>query len=174
MIGTLSNAAESDETSVKKKLASWVSFFMSDRYYKTSARTWTHISMWIGLAVMNLIMFYSGFKVSVPVSVSFLIRNMLGCMFAFYIVFYFVIPKLLLRGHWFLAVIGLCLPYLFWAVLNYLSAVYITANYEVTDPGLKRMMDRMLEGGWSDALSISNLLRILIPVTMTMGPVIFA
>ncbi|RFS24688.1 hypothetical protein DVR12_05665 [Chitinophaga silvatica] len=171
MTGILSNTAELDESRVKKKLASWVSFFMSDRYYKTNARLWTHIIMWVGLAVMNFIMFYSGFMVSLPVAFSILARNIFGSMFAFYTVFYFTIPKLLLKGHWFLAFIGFCLPFVFWAVLNYLSATYTMSHFEVSDLGTRQLMQRVVDGGWAQTLSISNLLRLFIPVIIAIGPV---
>lgn len=171
MEGTTNNLTETEESRVKRRLTSWISFFMSDRYYKTNARIWTHVVMWVGLAAMNLIMFYSGFNVSVPVALYFLARNIVGSMFAFYTVFYLVIPKLLLKGHWILAFIGFCTPYIFWAVINYLSATYIMSHYEVNDLGLKQLMKRVIGGGWSETLSIPNLLRLFIPVTITIGPV---
>lgn len=148
----------------------WFSFFLSDKYYGTKIRMWAHVLMWVCLAVLYAFMMSSSFTMSVSVSIIFVIRNIMGAMFFFYTIFYFIIPRILQKGYIFLALLCFCIPFIFWSVINYLSALYAVNFLQISDKSLQGILQRVVEGGWTDTLSAGHLLRIFIPVVMTVAP----
>jgi hypothetical protein len=148
----------------------WFSFFLSDKYYGTRIRIWAHVLMWVCLAVLYAFMMSSSFTMSVGVSIIFVIRNIMGAMFFFYTIFYFIIPRILQKGYIFLALLCFCIPFVFWSVINYLSALYAVNFLHIPDNSLQDILQRVVGGGWTDTLSAGHLLRIFIPVVMTVAP----
>ncbi|WP_177192092.1 sensor histidine kinase [Chitinophaga arvensicola] len=112
----------------------------------------------------------SSFEVSVSASVVFVLRNMLGATFFFYFVFYFIVPKVLLRGYIFLTLVCLMIPLLFWSIINYLFSLYAVVFLEIRDNGLREFLERVVNAGWADTFSPNHLLKIFLPVLMTIAP----
>ncbi|MFY0254758.1 sensor histidine kinase [Chitinophaga sp. 30R24] len=170
MLAFFKSKTDTEGTDISRKLMEWFSFFLSDRYYGTRIRIWSHILMWLCLALLYLLMMRSSFTVSTGASLVFVIRNILGAMFFFYSVFYFTIPRILLKGRFLLALICFYIPFVFWSVLNYLSSLYAVAYMHIKDPALQGILDRVVEGGWPDTLSFEHFWKIFIPVIMTIAP----
>ena len=170
MLTFFSRKTNIEPPDISRKLMEWFSFFLSGKYYGTKVRIWAHVFMWVCLAVLYTIMMSSSFTVSVGVSVVFVIRNIMGAIFFFYSVFYFIIPRILQKGYIFLALLCFCIPFIFWSVINYLSALYAVHFLQISDSSLQDILGRVVEGGWSDTLSVGHLLRIFIPVVMTVAP----
>jgi two-component system, LytTR family, sensor kinase len=155
---------------ISRKLMEWFSVFLSDRYYATNIRVWSHVLMWICLSVLYGLMMSSNFTVSISVSILFMIRNILGALFFFYTTFYFIIPKVLKKGYFFLALLCFCVPFIFWSVINYLCAMYAVNFLEVNDPSLRGFLRRVVDAGWLDTFAPDHMLKIFLPVVMTIGP----
>ncbi|WP_441573796.1 sensor histidine kinase [Chitinophaga sp. RAB17] len=148
----------------------WFSFFLSDKYYATNIRIWSHVLMWACLSVLYGLMMSSNFTVSISVSILFMIRNILGAMFFFYTAFYFIIPKVLLKGYFFLALLCFCGPFIFWSVINYLCALYAVNFLVINDPSLRDFLHRVVDAGWLDTFALDHMLKIFFPVVMTTAP----
>lgn len=170
MLALFSNKTDGEPPDISRKLTEWFSTFLSDRYYGTSMRIWAHVIMWGCFALLYAFMMSSSFIVSVSVSIIFVVRNILGAMFFFYSVFYFIIPKVLLKGNFLLALLCFCVPFLFWSVINYLCSLYAVNFLEIHDGELKSILSRVIDAGWWDTFSPQHLLRIFIPVAMTVAP----
>lgn len=155
---------------ISRKLMEWFSFFLSDKYYATNIRIWSHVLMWTCLSVLYGLMMSSNFTVSISVSILFMIRNILGAMFFFYTAFYFIIPKVLLKGYFFLALLCFCGPFFFWSVINYLCALYAVNFLVINDPSLRDFLHRVVDAGWLDTFAPDHMLKIFFPVVMTTAP----
>lgn len=110
--------------------------------------------------------------VSFSVSIVFMIRNVVGAMFFFYVGFYFIIPRVLLKGYIFLALLCFCVPFVFWSVINYLCSAYIVRFMVVEDVSLREFLQRTVASGWAGVFEFSHFLKIIWPVLMTIGPVL--
>jgi Histidine kinase len=155
---------------ISRKLMEWFSFFLSDKYYGTRVRIWAHVLMWGCMAMFYALLLSGTFTVSASANLIFVIRNMLGAMFFFYFIFYFTIPKVLLKGYFFLTIVCLIIPFLFWSVINYLCSLYIVIFLEITDIPVKEFLKRVVDSGWRDTFSPNHLLKIFFPVLMTVAP----
>lgn len=155
---------------VSRKLMEWISFFLSDKYYKTNIRVWAHVLMWAILSVLYGLMMASNFTISIGVSVLFMLRNILGAMFFFYTAFYFIIPKVLQKGYFFLALLCFCVPFFFWSVINYLCSLYAVAFLEINDTSLREFLKRVVDAGWSDTFGLHHMIKIFLPVLMVIAP----
>ncbi|MET3876249.1 two-component system LytT family sensor kinase [Chitinophaga sp. OAE865] len=155
---------------ISRKLMEWFSFFLSDKYYGTRVRIWAHVLMWGCMALLYAFLLSSSFGVSISASLVFVVRNILGAMFFFYIVFYFIIPKVLLKGYFFLTILFLLIPFLFWSIINYLCSLYAVVFLDITDSALKSFLVRVVNAGWVDTFSPNHLFKIFLPVLMTVAP----
>lgn len=170
MLTFFRSKASAKPLDISRKLMEWFSFFLSDKYYGTNVRIWAHVLMWCCLSVLYGLMMSSNFTVSIGVSILFMVRNILGAMFFFYTAFYFIIPKVLLKGYIFLALLCFLVPFIFWSVINYLCSLYAVFFLEINDQGLRDFLERVVEAGWSDTFAPNHFLKIFLPVVMIIAP----
>ncbi|MBS0027591.1 sensor histidine kinase [Chitinophaga sp. 22321] len=170
MLAFFSSKGNGKPLDISRKLMEWFSFFLSDKYYGTRVRIWAHVLMWFLLSILYGLMMSSNFTVSASVSILFMIRNILGAMFFFYTAFYFIIPKVLLKGYFFLALLCFCVPFIFWSVINYLCSLYAVLFLEVKDTGLREFLKRVVDAGWQDTFALNHMLKIFLPVVMIIAP----
>lgn len=170
MLAFLRSKTSGKPPDISRKLIEWFSLFLSDRYYASNIRVWSHVLMWTCLSVLYGLMMSSNFTVSISVSILFMIRNIVGAMFFFYTTFYFIIPKVLLKGYFFLALLCFCVPFIFWSVINFLCALYAVNFLVINDPSLKVFLQRVVDAGWLDTFAPDHMLKIFLPVVMTTGP----
>lgn len=170
MLAFFRSKTSGEPPDISRKLMEWFSFFLSDKYYKTRIRVWSHVLMWVCMALLYALLLSSSFGVSVSVSIVFVVRNMLGAMLTFYSIFYFIVPKVLSKGYFFLTILCLFIPFLFWSVINYLCSLYAVIFLEITDSNLREFLERVVDAGWADTFSPNHLLKLFLPVLMTIAP----
>jgi two-component system LytT family sensor kinase len=170
MLAFLRSSTNGKPPDISRKLMEWFSFFLSDKYYGTNVRIWSHVLMWASLSVLYGFMMSSNFTVSIGVSLLFMLRNILGAMFTFYTTFYFIIPRVLLKGYFFLALLCFCVPFFFWSVINYLCALYAVNFMVVNDASLNAFLRRVVDAGWADTFALDHMAKIFLPVLMVVAP----
>ncbi|MCW3462840.1 sensor histidine kinase [Chitinophaga nivalis] len=126
--------------------------------------------MWLILAGLYAIMITATFSETPDVTLVYVIRNILGSVGFFYFTFYFLIPEVLGRGYIFLSLVCLFLLFFYWSVLNYLCTTYVYYNLTLHNLTLKRDVATVMNGGWGNVFSVVHMLRIFIPVIMTIAP----
>lgn len=155
-----------------QRLMDRVNSFLSDEHYTARVRVMTHLLMWLIMAALYMMMLSTNFSERTTVTLFFVARNIIGSMAFFYFIFYFVVPRLFLRGYIIPSLIGLCIPFYFWSVINYLSSVWLHNNVVFENQQLAHDVERVASGGWPGVFRLSHILRISIAVVMTVAPAV--
>src|SRR5690348_6946266 len=83
-----------------------------------------HVAFWTSLLsiyILDLLLVNSAFNLNIAFVLA--LRQVLQSIFAFYFICYLVIPKLLLKGHYFSGISSLLIPFLLAPLINYLTFI---------------------------------------------------
>jgi hypothetical protein len=126
--------------------------------------------MWLVHTILYTFTYLVLFPDSFGVEFTFALRNTVGAMIFFYFIFYFVLPRFLLKGRFIIGTILLFLPFLAWCVINYWTALLVDAVFIIHNEEVRLPVKRLVEGGFSEAVSVSRALQYSLAIIMTIAP----
>lgn len=128
-------------------ILNWIISGEFEKFYTQKVRLAAHATMWLLILILQTTLVYVNYNESLATCLAFGARNMLGIMFFFYFILYFVVPYFILKGRFILGVICFTIPFFVHSLLNYLTCLFIHNNLVVHDPVTKESVETIVNEG---------------------------
>ncbi|WP_316741570.1 sensor histidine kinase [Pedobacter antarcticus] len=150
-------------------ILNFISWFNS--FYTKEKRIALHIFMWLMFGLMVEFGLLVSYKLSFFTSLFFLARSLVGNAVIFYLFFYFIFPRFILKGKIYIG-IALTIGCLFiWQINGYFAMILSSKYGQIESLGLREQVNEDIRYGFLHIFTLEKIFGSLIYIISSLSPV---
>jgi len=150
-----------------------VALFDFDKYYTPGTRFLCHLSMWLIFTFLLQMTLFFDSGLPLDNTFAFAGRSLICSMTVFYLFFYVLVPRSLLKSKLIPAILSLPFCVILWMLLNHYCLVFIGTHFKVEGAYYKRGVQANLHETFWSVLSPKNIIVGLTPIFYSLSPYFF-
>ncbi len=165
---------DKDESVIRPKtFLEKVATFDFDKYYTKKLRFACHCFMWLIFTFLIQVNLFFDSRLPLEITFAFACRSLICNMTVFYLFFYFILPKTILKNRIITAVLSIPFCIILWILLNHYCLIFIDQHFEMESPYYKDSIAANVNSSFAEIISPRHILVVLIPVFYSISPFFF-